>query len=160
MYGQTRILFAMGRDGMLPKIFAKVSSQTQTPVNNTIIVAIVVALLAGFVPLDYLIDVVSIGTLTAFIVVSLGVIILRYRAARSAARLQGAVLPGHADPVDPRLRLHPGQPAAGTPGSSSRSGSASFIVFYLLYGRKHSVLGRMLAGELDAETRSRAPGGG
>ena len=103
MYGQTRILFAMGRDGMLPSIFAKVSSRTQTPVNNTIIVAIVVALLAAFVPLDYLIDMVSIGTLTAFIVVSLGVIILRRRATRPATRVQGAVLPGHPDPVDHRL---------------------------------------------------------
>ncbi|MDN5770992.1 MAG: amino acid permease, partial [Microlunatus sp.] len=56
MYGQTRILFAMGRDGMLPKIFSKVSAQTQVPVNNTIFVAIVVAILAAFVPLDYLID--------------------------------------------------------------------------------------------------------
>jgi amino acid transporter len=79
MYGQTRILFAMGRDGMLPHLFARVSPRTQTPVNNTIIVAIVVAILAAILPLDYLTDVVSIGTLTAFIVVSLGVIILRYR---------------------------------------------------------------------------------
>ena len=79
LYGQTRILFAMGRDGMLPKMFARVSPRTQTPVQNTIIVAVVVALLAALVPLDYLIDVVSIGTLTAFIVVSLGVIILRRR---------------------------------------------------------------------------------
>ena len=42
MYGQTRILFAMGRDGMLPQRFAQVNPRTQTPVNNTIIVAIVV----------------------------------------------------------------------------------------------------------------------
>ena len=68
LYGQTRILFAMGRDGMLPKMFARVSPRTQTPVQNTIVVAIVVALLAALVPLDYLIDVVSIGTLTAFVV--------------------------------------------------------------------------------------------
>jgi APA family basic amino acid/polyamine antiporter len=50
-----------------------------TPVNNTIIVAIVVSILAGFIPLDKLADMVSIGTLTAFIVVSIGVIILRVR---------------------------------------------------------------------------------
>jgi amino acid transporter len=50
-----------------------------TPVNNTIVVAIIVSILAGFVPLDKLADMVSIGTLTAFIVVSLGVIILRRR---------------------------------------------------------------------------------
>ena len=42
MYGQTRILFAMGRDGLLPSMFAKVNPKTMTPVNNTIIVAIVV----------------------------------------------------------------------------------------------------------------------
>jgi basic amino acid/polyamine antiporter, APA family len=79
MYGQTRILFAMGRDGLLPSMFAKVNPRSMTPVNNTIIVAIVVSILAGFVPLDKLADMVSIGTLTAFIVVSIGVIILRRR---------------------------------------------------------------------------------
>jgi amino acid transporter len=79
MYGQTRILFAMGRDGLLPSMFAKVNPRSMTPVNNTIIVAIVVSVLAGFIPLDKLADMVSIGTLTAFIVVSLGVIILRRR---------------------------------------------------------------------------------
>ncbi len=79
MYGQTRILFAMGRDGLLPKMFAQVNPRTMTPVNNTIIVAVVTGILAGFVPLDYLLDMVSIGTLVAFIVVSLGVIILRKR---------------------------------------------------------------------------------
>ena len=77
MYGQTRILFAMGRDGLLPAMFAKVNPRSMTPVNNTIIVAIVVSLLAGFIPLDKLADMVSIGTLTAFIVVSIGVIVLR-----------------------------------------------------------------------------------
>ena len=79
LYGQTRILFAMGRDGMLPKFFTRVNATTLTPVNNTVVVAVVVALMAGFIPLDYLIDMVSIGTLTAFTVVSLGVIILRRR---------------------------------------------------------------------------------
>lgn len=79
MYGQTRILFAMGRDGLLPAMFAKVNPRTMTPVGNTIVVAVVCSLLAGFVPLEYLWDLVSIGTLVAFIVVSLGVIILRVR---------------------------------------------------------------------------------
>ena len=79
MYGQTRILFAMGRDGLLPSMFAKVNPRTMTPVNNTVIVATICALLAGFVPLGYLLDMVSIGTLVAFIVVSVGVIVLRVR---------------------------------------------------------------------------------
>ncbi len=53
--------------------------RTRTPVNNTIIVAVVISILAGFVPLNYLADMVSIGTLVAFIVVSVAVIILRVR---------------------------------------------------------------------------------
>ncbi|WP_043644171.1 amino acid permease [Nocardioides alkalitolerans] len=77
LYGQTRILFAMGRDGMLPKRFAQVNPRTLTPTYNTVVVAIVVALIAGFVPSDYLWDTVSIGTLGAFIVVALGVLVLR-----------------------------------------------------------------------------------
>ncbi|MDT5283954.1 MAG: basic amino acid/polyamine antiporter, family [Mycobacterium sp.] len=79
MYGQTRILFAMGRDGLLPTRFASVSMRTMTPVTNTVIVAIAAGALAGLVPLDKLADMVSIGTLTAFIVVAVGVIILRVR---------------------------------------------------------------------------------
>lgn len=79
MYGQTRILFAMGRDGLLPSMFAKVNPRTMTPVKNTIVVGAVTGTLAGLVPLDYLWDLVSIGTLVAFIVVSVGVIILRVR---------------------------------------------------------------------------------
>ena len=47
---------------MLPPVFARVSPRSGTPVNNPVIVAIIVAVLAAFVPLDYLIDVVSIGT--------------------------------------------------------------------------------------------------
>ena len=77
LYGQTRILFAMGRDGMLSKRFASVNPRTLTPTFNTIVVAIVVALIAGFVPSGYLWDVISIGTLGAFTVVAIGVIVLR-----------------------------------------------------------------------------------
>ena len=77
LYGQTRILFAMGRDCMLPPRFASVNPRTLTPQFNTVVVAVVVALIAGFVPSDYLWDTVSIGTLMAFIVVAVGVIVLR-----------------------------------------------------------------------------------
>ena len=77
LYGQTRILFAMGRDGMLPEIFHRVDPRTLVPVRNTLIVAAFVGILAGFVPLTVLIDLTSMGTLVAFTVVSIGVIILR-----------------------------------------------------------------------------------
>ncbi|MGH3144820.1 MAG: amino acid permease [Rubrobacter sp.] len=77
LYGQTRILFAMGRDGMLPEVFHRVDPRTLAPVRNTIIVALFVGLLAGFVPLEFLLNLTSLGTLVAFSVVSVGVIILR-----------------------------------------------------------------------------------
>jgi APA family basic amino acid/polyamine antiporter len=77
LYGQTRILFAMSRDGMIPEVFHRVSPTTLAPVRNTLIVCLFVGLLAGFVPLGVLIDLTSMGTLVAFTVVSIGVMILR-----------------------------------------------------------------------------------
>ncbi len=77
MYGQTRILFAMSRDGMIPSLFSKVDPSTLTPLRGTVAVALFVGVLAGFVPLDFLIDLTSMGTLVAFLVVSVGVVVLR-----------------------------------------------------------------------------------
>ena len=77
LYGQTRILFAMGRDGLLPKAFTRVNPRTQTPVFNTIIVSCAIAIPAGFVSLGQLAEATSIGTLGAFAVVNIGVIVLR-----------------------------------------------------------------------------------
>lgn len=79
LYGQTRILFAMSRDGMAPKIFQKVNPRTMTPVANTIIVSVIVAILAGVLPINFLAEMTSIGTLAAFLVVSIAVIVLRRR---------------------------------------------------------------------------------
>ena len=77
LYGQTRILFAISRDGLIPPIFHHVDPRTMTPVANTIAVAIFVGLIAAFVPNAILWDLTSMGTLVAFTVVSAGVIILR-----------------------------------------------------------------------------------
>ena len=77
LYGQTRILFAMGRDGLLPKAFTRVSPRTQTPVFNTVIVGAIIAIPASFVSLGQLAEATSIGTLGAFAVVNVGVIVLR-----------------------------------------------------------------------------------
>lgn len=77
IYGQTRILFAMGRDGMLPPMFKEVDERTQSPNKNVLVTCFLVAILASSVPIDKLFDLVSIGTLAAFMVVSATVIILR-----------------------------------------------------------------------------------
>jgi basic amino acid/polyamine antiporter, APA family len=73
----SRIGFAMGRDGLLPPVVAKVSPRTGTPVRMTLAYAVVVLVMAAFVPLGTLADLVSIGTLFAFVVVSLAVAVLR-----------------------------------------------------------------------------------
>jgi basic amino acid/polyamine antiporter, APA family len=77
MYGQTRILYAMSRDGLLPRLFQKTDPRTRVPTWNTAIVAAFIAFLAAFVPLDVLVNLTSMGTLIAFAIVSAGVIILR-----------------------------------------------------------------------------------
>ena len=77
LYGQTRILFSIARDGMVPRKFLDVNPKTMTPVHNTVVVSILVAIVAGFVPSDYLWDTVSIGTLMAFSAVAISIMVLR-----------------------------------------------------------------------------------
>lgn len=77
LYGQTRILYAMSRDGLLPALFQNVDPKRRVPRLNTWVVSIGVATLAALVPLNVLIDLTSMGTLIAFAAVSLGVILLR-----------------------------------------------------------------------------------
>ena len=77
LYGQTRLFYAISRDGLLPKALSRVNKKTKTPVINSWITATMVAFFAGFVPLSKLAELTNIGTLFAFIVVSIGVIILR-----------------------------------------------------------------------------------
>ncbi len=77
MLGQTRVTFAMARDGLLPEALAKVHPKFGTPYRVTAITGIGVALLSGFVDFATLGDLVSIGTLFAFVLVSVGVLVLR-----------------------------------------------------------------------------------
>ncbi|MFC0598782.1 amino acid permease [Streptomyces palmae] len=77
LYGQTRILFAMSRDGLMPKVFSTVHPRTGTPRANTVIVSLFCGGLAAAVPLGQLADATSIGTLFAFALVNIAVIVLR-----------------------------------------------------------------------------------
>ena len=76
-FGQTRILFAMSRDGLLPKKLSKVHPKYGTPFFATWMVGIIFGLIAAVVPLGVLAELVNIGTLAAFSLVSVAVIILR-----------------------------------------------------------------------------------
>jgi len=77
LLGQSRIFFAMSRDGLLPPVFSRVHPRFQTPHLSTLGVGVVVATLAALVPLEELVHLVNIGTLFAFVIVSAGVIVLR-----------------------------------------------------------------------------------
>ncbi|WP_311132053.1 amino acid permease [Nonomuraea gerenzanensis] len=77
LLGQTRVLFAMSRDGLLPRWLAKVDRHYGTPARLTVLIGLVTMVLAGFVSFGELAELVNIGTLFAFVVVSIGVIILR-----------------------------------------------------------------------------------
>jgi len=141
LYGQTRILFAMARDGMLPELFHRVNRRTLTPIPNTVLVALAISLLAGLIPINFLAEMTSIGTLTAFLVVSIGVIILR-----------------HTHPELPRgfkVPLYPVLPVLSILGCvwiifNLRVVTiyvfaiwvAVALVWYFLYGFRHSHLGR------------------
>ncbi|MDO5710844.1 MAG: amino acid permease [Micrococcales bacterium] len=139
MYGQTRILFTMSTDGVIPPVFHKINPRTVTPVVNTIIVAVVVALLAGFVPLEGLADLTSIGTLAAFSVVSASVIILRRREPDLHRNFR---VPGY--PVTPILSIAfclfviSGLQLITFALFAAWVGAV--LVFYLVYGIKHSNL--------------------
>jgi basic amino acid/polyamine antiporter, APA family len=79
LLGQPRIFYSMSRDGLLPPIFGKVHPKFQTPYVATIITGTAAGIIAGLFPIDILGELVSIGTLLAFVIVSAGIIILRKR---------------------------------------------------------------------------------
>jgi len=76
-FGQTRVFFAMSRDGLLPPFFSKLHKNFKTPINSIILVGIVASIIAAFFPITEIAELVNIGTLAAFIIVSASVIVLR-----------------------------------------------------------------------------------
>jgi len=77
LFGQTRIFFAMSRDGLLPGIFSRVHSTYKSPITSIILVGTVAAFIAALIPLALIIELVNIGTLSAFIFLAISVIVLR-----------------------------------------------------------------------------------
>ncbi|RFU38043.1 amino acid permease [Actinomadura logoneensis] len=145
MYGQTRILFAMSRDGLVPKIFQRVSANRRVPVANTLIVSAFIALLAAAVPLGHLADATSIGTLFAFGLVNIGVMVLRRTRPDLPRSFRTPVYP-----VTPMLGV---LFCAGLIFTLDRVTQEIFLIWmavglvvYFLYSRRHSRLGRAAGG--------------
>ncbi len=84
MFGQTRIFFVMSRDGLLPEVLSRVHDRFRTPHVVTWITGVGVAFAAAFFPVGYLADISNSGTLFAFAVVSIAVLVLRYKAPERA----------------------------------------------------------------------------
>lgn len=92
LYGQSRIMMRMSKDGLVSPVFGKISERFRTPVWSILIWGLIVALSAGLVPIGELAELTSIGTLFAFIIVSLGVIVLRIK---EPERRRGFSCPGY-----------------------------------------------------------------
>ncbi len=78
-YGGTRIIFAMSRDGLLPGVLGSVGKKSRAPIFSTVLVGVVTAAIAGFFPLTLVSELTNIGTLAAFVIVAIGVLVLRKR---------------------------------------------------------------------------------
>ncbi len=79
MYGQSRIFFVMSRDGLIPNIFSKIHKKLNTPYISCLLVTFAVSSISGLVPITTIGKITSLGTLFAFTVVTIGVLILRIK---------------------------------------------------------------------------------
>jgi APA family basic amino acid/polyamine antiporter len=77
LLGQSRVFFSMSRDGLLPKIFSEIHPRFQTPYKSNVLLAALISAFAGLVPIQVVGEMTSIGTLLAFVMVCLGVLIMR-----------------------------------------------------------------------------------
>jgi basic amino acid/polyamine antiporter, APA family len=154
LYGQTRIMFAMARDGLIPEGLAEVNPRTGTPVRLALIVGLGIALLAALVPLSAIVGLFNIGTLFAFVLVNAGVIILR----RTRPEM----------PAPFRTPFSPVFPAIGivlcfylmaqlplTTWVRFFGWLALGVLIYRFYGYRHSRLRRASVAAVEVEKRAR-----
>lgn len=143
LLGQTRIFFSMARDGLLPRVFGRVHRRFRTPHVSTMLTGTVCALVSGLTPIEVLGQLVSIGTLLAFVLVCMGIVILRKTA-----------------PLNRRPFRTPGVPwvpalgaiiclaqMAGLPGETwvrLLIWLAIGLVIYFLYGHAHAHAARLV----------------
>lgn len=142
LLAQPRIFYAMSRDGLLPPVFGKVHPKYQTPYISTIITGTVAMVVAGLFPIGLLGELVSIGTLLAFVIVSAGILVLRYRSPNLHRPFRTPLVP-----LVPILSiLICGYMMSGLPGDTWLRLAIWLVLglaIYFLYGRHHSRVARL-----------------
>ncbi|HTQ16825.1 amino acid permease [Mycobacterium sp.] len=149
MLGQCRVLFAMARDGLLPRGLAKTGSRG-TPIRITVLVAVVIAMTASIFPIAKLEEMVNVGTLFAFVLVSAGVIVLR--------RTRPDLPRGFRAPWVPYLPIASILACVWLMVNLTALTWVRFVVWlvvgtliYVGYGLRNSVQGKRQAGQIDKE---------
>jgi len=149
LLGLSRVLFAMSRDGLLPRRLSVTSEKRHTPARLQIIVGLAVALIAGLTDVGVLEEMINIGTLSAFVLVSIAVVVLRKKRPDLPRAFKV--------PFSPFLPILSAVLCGWLMLNLTTLTWARFAVWlavglavYFLYGRSHSVLGRKMRG-LDAD---------
>ena len=141
LLAQPRIFYTMAKDGLLPPVFAKVHPKFQTPYVATIITGLVAMLIAGAFPIALLGELVSIGTLLAFVIVCAGVWVMRVRSPELVRPFRTPMVP--LVPIGGILIC--GYMMFGLPGDTWMRlivWMALGLLIYFLYGRTHSKLAK------------------
>jgi basic amino acid/polyamine antiporter, APA family len=157
LFGQTRIFFVMSRDGLLPDVLSKVHPKWRTPYVVTAMTGIVVAIAAAFLPVGQLADIANAGTLYAFFMVAIAVMLLRKRdpARERKFRVPALWLVGPLTIVG-CLFLFFNLPFAAM--MVLPAWTAVGLVIYYLYSYRHSHLGRGLVEVHESEIQDLEPG--
>ncbi|EMT46251.1 amino acid permease [Anoxybacillus flavithermus] len=139
LYAQTRLFYAISRDGLLPSLFAKVSERKQVPLVNSWVTGIAVSIFAGVIPLNKLAHLTNIGTLFAFTTVAIGILVLR----KTEPNLKRSFMVPFV-PVIPLLAVafctYLALQLPAMTWLSFGGWLAIGLFIYFLYGRKHSKL--------------------
>jgi basic amino acid/polyamine antiporter, APA family len=144
IYGQTRVMFAMCRDELLPKTLAKLSSRS-TPWKITVIFGVAVAVLSALIPLDEIAKLVNIGTLFAFTVTNAGVVYLRWKEPDLERGFKVPLVPWF-PAIGAGLCIYLMTKLPGETWERFGIWLAVGLIIYFAYGRRHSRVQREARG--------------